>query len=98
MAFRNDCTPKGLSSFLSVPRYAKIPEDLPAANSGGSIVAANADSDLDSDDDREKKLIVLQEQLRHLQEQVNMLVEDTQRSKAKRSRQSATVKNKAAAG
>ncbi len=45
-----------------------------------------ADSDLDSDDEREKKLVALQEQLRQMQDQLNMLVEDCMKNKAKRSK------------
>jgi len=37
------------------------------------------DSDLDSDDDREKKLVFLQEQLKKMQDQLNALVEDSLR-------------------
>jgi hypothetical protein len=46
-------------------RYAKIPDDGP-----GGLDRSAGDSDLDSEDEREKKLLQLQEQLRQMQEQV----------------------------
>ena len=58
-------------------KYAKIPED----NEG----------DIDSEDEHERKLFQLQEQLKSLQEQMRILVEESMRSKSRK-------KSKAAAG
>ena len=75
-------------------KYAKIPEDegagYPAANnkSRGSTGSASGvvgapggvgDSDVDSEDERERKLLDLQEQLKSLQEQMRVLVEESMR-------------------
>ena len=51
-------------------KYAKIPED----NEG----------DLDSEDEHERKLFQLQEQLKSLQEQMRILVEESMRSKSRK--------------
>lgn len=45
----------------------------------------DGDSDIDSEDERERKLLQLQEQLKQMQEQMKMLVEESMRSKARRS-------------
>jgi hypothetical protein len=50
------------------------------------------DSDLDSDDDREKKLMFLQEQLKKMQEQLNALVEDSLRCAERNSSPLETLK------
>ena len=60
-------------------KYAKIPDD----NEGGN--------DLDSEDEHERKLFQLQEQLKSLQEQMRILVEESMRSKSRK-------KSKAVAG
>ncbi len=82
-----------LIAFLSPcsrSRYAKIPDDQSGADESGGRTrqphGVPVDSDLDSDDEREKKLMNLQEQLRQMQEQLNMLVEDCMKNKAKRSK------------
>ncbi len=70
-------------------RYAKIPDDVGDDLGGGRSRQPHGvpvDSDLDSDDEREKKLMNLQEQLRQMQEQLNMLVEDCMRNKTKRAK------------
>ncbi len=59
-------------------KYAKIPDDEPIRAGG------KADSDLDSEDERERKLLDLQEQLKSLQEQMRVLVEESMRSKSKK--------------
>ena len=59
-------------------RYAKIPDDGGPGGLGGDSAG---DSDLDSEDEREKKLLQLQEQLRQMQEQMRILVEESLRSK-----------------
>ena len=61
-------------------RYAKIPDDGP----GGGLDLG--DSDLDSEDEREKKLLQLQEQLRQMQEQMRILVEESMRSKKRKNK------------
>ena len=58
-------------------KYAKIPEDEPMGKGAG-------DSDLDSEDERERKLLDLQEQLKSLQEQMRVLVEESMRSKSRK--------------
>ena len=60
-------------------KYAKIPDDNEAGN------------DLDSEDEHERKLFQLQEQLKSLQEQMRILVEESMRSKSRK-------KSKAVAG
>ena len=77
-------------------KYAKIPEDEPYQRSkpgaagvagGPSNVKMEAgDSDVDSEDERERKLLNLQEQLKSLQEQMRILVEESMRSKSKKSK------------
>jgi len=62
-------------------RYAKIPDDGP-----GGLDRSAADSDLDSEDEREKKLLQLQEQLRQMQEQMRILVEESMRSKKRKNK------------
>merc|ERR1712072_1277067 len=54
-------------------RYAKIPDDGPL---GGKM----GDSDVDSEDERERKLLQLQHQLKEMQEQMRILVEESMRS------------------
>merc|ERR1712227_1176226 len=58
-------------------KYAKIPDDGPP---GGKM----GDSDVDSEDERERKLLQLQEQLRQMQEQMRVLVEESMRSKSQK--------------
>ena len=81
-------------------KYAKIPEDEPfpksssgnagsAVSGGGGPAAgsrgpAGADSDIDSEDEREAKLLDLQKQLKSLQEQMRVLVEESMRSKSRK--------------
>merc|ERR1719215_10559 len=74
-------------------KYAKIPDDEtfhpnPAGHSGtsGSGLTGNADSDIDSEDERERKLLQMQEQLRKMQEQMRILVEESMRSKSRKSK------------
>ena len=62
-------------------RYAKIPDDGP-----GGLDRSAGDSDLDSEDEREKKLLQLQEQLRQMQEQMRILVEESMRSKKRKNK------------
>jgi len=57
-------------------RFAKIPDDNPPLGGAGGI-----DSDADSEDERERKLLQLQEQLKQMQEQMRILVEESIRSK-----------------
>merc|ERR1711974_125604 len=57
-------------------RFAKIPDDNPI---GGGM-----DEDYDSEDERERKLLQLQEQLRQMQEQMKILVEESIRSRNKK--------------
>lgn len=66
-------------------RYAKIPDESRAGEDGQKSMGLSQhyESDNDSEDEREKKLLMLQEQLRHMQEQINQLVEETIASKAK---------------
>jgi len=52
-------------------RFAKIPDDSTLDFAG------DGDSDFDSDDEREKKLVALQQQLTQMQEQLNSLVESS---------------------
>ena len=72
-------------------KYAKIPEDEPfhKGPGGGSGAAGSApsgapDSDIDSEDEREQKLLDLQKQLKSLQEQMKDLVEESMRSKSRK--------------
>merc|ERR1719394_2264587 len=66
-------------------RYARIPDEVNAnANAGGFVKhesAATDGEDYDSEDERERKLLQLQEQLRQMQEQMKILVEESIRSK-----------------
>merc|ERR1719341_710852 len=59
-------------------RYARIPEEVNAnANAGGFVKhdpGATDGEDYDSEDERERKLLQLQEQLRQMQEQMKILV------------------------
>jgi hypothetical protein len=69
-------------------RYAKIPDEvMPGHHQGGFVkneAELNDASDYDSEDERERKLLQLQEQLRQMQEQMKLLVEESNRSKNKR--------------
>jgi len=71
-------------------RYAKIPDEVVPGNSGGFVNKDGAvggdESDYDSEDERERKLLQLQEQLRQMQEQMKLLVEESMRSKNKKKR------------
>jgi len=63
-------------------RYARIPDEVTANNQGGR--GGDTDDDYDSEDERERKLLQLQEQLRQMQEQMKILVEESIRSRNKR--------------
>merc|ERR1719187_1445244 len=69
-------------------RYARIPDEVNAnANAGGFVKHDNAATDgedYDSEDERERKLLQLQEQLRQMQEQMKILVEESIRSRNKK--------------
>merc|ERR1719189_2084852 len=66
-------------------RYARIPDEVTANNQGMLIGGrADTDDDYDSEDERERKLLQLQEQLRQMQEQMKILVEESIRSRNKR--------------
>merc|ERR1712025_84577 len=73
-------------------RYARIPDEVTANNQGGLLVggfvkhdnATTDGEDYDSEDERERKLLQLQEQLRQMQEQMKILVEESIRSRKKR--------------
>lgn len=68
-------------------RYAKIPDDVNPVMQGGFVKNESSvtdASDYDSEDERERKLMQLQEQLRQMQEQMKLLVEESARSKNKR--------------
>merc|ERR1719400_1440810 len=72
-------------------RYARIPDEVNAnANAGGFVKHDNAGAtdaeDYDSEDERERKLLQ-QEQLRQMQEQMKILVEESIRSKKRRERE-----------
>jgi len=70
-------------------RYAKIPDEVVPGNSGGFVNkdgTGGDESDYDSEDERERKLLQLQEQLRQMQEQMKLLVEESMRSKNKKKR------------
>merc|ERR1712233_185313 len=66
-----------------------IPDEVTANNQGGLLVggfvkhdnATTDGEDYDSEDERERKLLQLQEQLRQMQEQMKILVEESIRSK-----------------
>ena len=77
-------------------KYAKIPDDvmMEDASALGAGVGKAMDSDGDSEDEREKKLMQLQEQLRQMQEQLKMLIEESVRSKNKKSLKGAGAANK----
>lgn len=64
-------------------KYAKIPDDEPFR--GGMMGGAGGDSDVDSEDERERKLLQMQEQLKRMQEQMRILVEESMRSKSRKS-------------
>ena len=66
-------------------RFAKIPDDprMDDTKIGGG---GAMDSDLDSEDEREKKLLHLQEQLRQMQEQLKQLIEESIQAKSKKSK------------
>jgi len=74
-------------------RYARIPDEVNAnANAGGFVKHENAGGatdaeDYDSEDERERKLLQLQDQLRQMQEQMKILVEESIRSKKRRERE-----------
>merc|ERR1712211_126582 len=69
-------------------RYARIPDEVNAnANAGGFVKhdpGATDGEDYDSEDERERNLLQLQEQLRQMQEQMKILVEESIRSRKKR--------------
>ena len=68
-------------------RFAKIPDEVTPVHQGGFVkneADLNDASDYDSEDERERKLLQLQEQLRQMQEQMKLLVEESARSKNKR--------------
>merc|ERR1719470_786839 len=77
-------------------RYARIPDEVNANNQGGLLVggfvkhdnAATDGEDYDSEDERERKLLQLQEQLRQMQEQMKILVEESIRSKNRKKHKS----------
>merc|ERR1719436_507888 len=73
-------------------RYARIPDEVNAnANAGGFVKheAGGTDGeDYDSEDERERKLLQLQEQLRQMQEQMKILVEESIRSKNRKKHKS----------
>jgi len=73
-------------------KYAKIPDDEPYRRMG-----AGGDSDGDSEDERERKLLQMQEQLKRMQEQMRVLVEESMRSKARKSKQPSNKKAKTGA-
>ena len=63
-------------------RFAKIPDDVNPSMQGGFVKnESNVTdaSDYDSEDERERKLMQLQEQLRQMQEQMKLLVEESMR-------------------
>merc|ERR1740129_2149003 len=62
-------------------KYAKIPDDEPYRRMG-----AGGDSDGDSEDERERKLLQMQEQLKRMQEQMRILVEESMNSKSRKSK------------
>merc|ERR1711884_768057 len=64
-------------------RYARIPDEV-TANNEGMFVGRDSDEDYDSEDERERKLLQLQEQLRQMQEQMKILVEESIRSRNKK--------------
>ncbi|QQP38098.1 Bromodomain containing 3a, partial [Caligus rogercresseyi] len=63
-------------------KFSKIPDDSGSHPSGVPDGKAESDGD-DSEDERERKLLQLQEQLRQMQEQMKMLVEESLKSKKK---------------
>merc|ERR1719206_1562477 len=73
-------------------RYARIPDEVNAnANAGGFVKhdpGATDGEDYDSEDERERKLLQLQEQLRQMQEQMKILVEESIRSKNRKKHKS----------
>merc|ERR1712142_733982 len=72
-------------------RYARIPDEVSANNQGGFVKhesAATDGEDYDSEDERERKLLQLQEQLRQMQEQMKILVEESIRSKNRKKHKS----------
>lgn len=73
-------------------KYAKIPDDEPYRRMG-----AGGDSDGDSEDERERKLLQMQEQLKRMQEQMRVLVEESMRSKSRKSKQPSNKKAKTGA-
>merc|ERR1719153_1753765 len=66
-------------------RYARIPDEVNAnANAGGFVKhdpGATDGEDYDSEDERERKLLQLQEKRKPMQEQMKILVEESIRSK-----------------
>lgn len=62
-------------------KYAKIPDDQPYSRHASG---AAGDSDVDSEDERERKLLQMQEQLKKMQEQMRLLVEESNRSKSRK--------------
>lgn len=72
-------------------RYARIPDEVSANNQGGFVKhdsTATDGEDYDSEDERERKLLQLQEQLRQMQEQMKILVEESIRSKNRKKHKS----------
>merc|ERR1719499_2644176 len=62
-------------------KYARIPDEVTANNQGMLIGRETDDDNYDSEDERERKLLQLQEQLRQMQEQMKILVEESIRSR-----------------
>jgi len=69
-------------------RYARIPDEVTQANQGLLVGRQDTDEDYDSEDERERKLLQLQEQLRQMQEQMKILVEESIRSKNRKKHKS----------
>ncbi|XP_040573332.1 bromodomain-containing protein 2 isoform X1 [Lepeophtheirus salmonis] len=64
-------------------KFSKIPDDSGNLPPGVPDGKAESDGD-DSEDERERKLLQLQEQLRQMQEQMKLLVEESLKSKSKK--------------
>lgn len=70
-------------------RFAKIPDEPRLMATAGDVKGdfKVVESDLDSEDERERKLLHLQDQLKQMQDQIKQLIDETLRAKGSKSKQ-----------
>ena len=70
-------------------RFAKIPDEPRMMGSAGDCKGEFkvVESDIDSEDERERKLMHLQDQLKQMQDQIKQLIDETLRAKGSKNKQ-----------